>query len=154
MENEKNIFINACGYDKSIVNIETKYINTDDEETVDDVGSQVIDKVNVNLFKSLRQTLIDITYDSDTDYNFVQTVNMLKDFSKPENGLNMHNGKIPCIQCTISPTYYDGEYYITFVHATWCLMPSKIGDKADTIRFIVDNDLIHCYRLNASEDNT
>ena len=147
MKSEKEIFISSCGKNKSVATIETKFIATKDD-TVEEVDEKVLDGLTVNIFKSLRYTLVDLTFEDSNDYDFVQTATVLRNFSKAENGINMENGKIPCIQLTIAPKEFEGDYYITGVHGTWCLMASKPDEKDDTVRFIFENDLIHSYHLN------
>ncbi len=151
---EREVFVAACGVDeegvnRSLVKIETKFLTMDGEE--DAVGEITLDGPVVNIFRSMRFTMLDLTYDSGTDFDFVHAVQLLKDFSVPENSLDDEDTRVPCIQLTVMPKELDGVYYITGVHGTWCLMPSVPGRADDTIRFLFENDLVHTYRINETE---
>ena len=155
MKTEKEVYIAACGVDedgnsKSVVSIETEFINLKDnsEEPVERMS---LDGVSVNIFRALQHTTVDFTFADGMGYDIVQAVNMLKRFSVPGNSVEDDGDRIACIAITIMPKELEGEYFICGLHAIWCLMSSVIGQKSDTIRFIIDNQLFKTYATNAAK---
>lgn len=152
MLTEKDVFIAASGVTedgdgKSLSQIATKFLDmgTGEEELVREMS---FDGVIINIFKSLRMTMIDFKFESALDYNFVQASEMLKEFTSVENSADPESNRMPIVQVTIMPEELEGQYYITGVHGSWCLMPSEQGKAADIIRFIFDNDTVHTFRIN------
>ena len=149
---EKTVFIAACGVDekgtnKSITKVETNYLNVADN--AEKVESEItMDGAVVNIFRSLRYTMIDFQFTNSADCDYVRALQLLKEFSIPENSLDTESSIIPCIQVTVMPKELEGKYFITGIHGTWCAIPSEPNRLADTIRFIFENGLVHTYRIN------
>lgn len=155
MLTEKQIFIEASGVDeegtpKSLVQLATKFfdVNEGDEEKVREM---TFDGAVVNIFRSLRMTMIDLKFESAVDYGFIQASEMLKEFTTAENSTDEETGRMPIVQLTIMPKELEGQYYICGIHGSWCLMPSEPGKAADIIRFIFDNDTVHSFEINETE---
>ena len=147
---EKDVFLASCGVDedgegKSVAMIETLFIDSDPSKDEKIVDSITFDGVPVNIFRSLRSTIIDLQFRDNTDYDFIQSLTILKDFTRAENSIDEKS--VPTIQLTVMPKEYEGLYYITGVHGTWCAMADVPGKLPDIIRFIFDNDLVHTYRI-------
>ena len=155
---EKEVFIAACGVDddqnnKSIVKIESKIFHTKNS-TEEDVSERTIDGPVVNIFRSMRYTMIDLQFSDNSDYDYINVSAMLKDFCTPGNSIDDLAEDIPAIVLTVMPKSLEGEYYICGMHGTWCLMPSQPNRLADTIRFIFDNNLVHTYQIDESQVDT
>ena len=150
---EKEIFISACGIDedgegKSIVMIETLFASPDPSKEEKIVDSITFDGTPVNIFRSLRSSLLDIQFRDNTDYDYVQALSILKDFTKAENSLDSSSESVPTVQVTLMPKDLEGLYYIVGIHGTWCAMSDEAGKLPNIIRFIFDNDLFHTYRIS------
>ncbi|MCR5102735.1 MAG: hypothetical protein K6B41_15410 [Butyrivibrio sp.] len=154
MITEKDVFRACCGIDnngesKALSRIELKKFHSDRKEEM--VSEITLDGVIVNIFRSMRYTLVDLQYEDNSDYDYVRCVQLLKEFSVAENSMDEKAEYIPAIQVTLMPKEYAGRYFMTGVHGTWCLMPSKVGILPDTIRFIFDNPLLNVYEMNMEE---
>ena len=149
---DKDVFKAACGItedkdNKSLVKIETKFYSANDNSEAD-VEQRTIDGPVVNIFRSLRYTIVDLQFSDNSDYDYINVSQMLKNFSTPENSMDTVTDKIPAIVLTVMPKSLEGQYYICGMHGTWCLQPSAPNKLADTIRFIFENDLLHTYQVN------
>lgn len=152
---EKEIFIAACGVDednnsKATIQIKASVLNVQNN-TEEELQELTTDTPVVSIFRSYRYTMIDLQYPGSTDAEYIQSVNLLKEFSRPENSLEDDAAEIPSIILTVVPNELELEYFIVGIHGTWCLMPSEIASEIDTIRFIFDNELLHTYKFNDSE---
>ena len=147
---EKDIFIASCGVDedgdgKSVAIIETLFVDSDPSKEEKIVDSITFDGVPVNIFRSLRSTIIDLQFRDNTDYDYIQSLTILKNFTTAENSIEEGNTFVPTIQLTLMPKEYEGLYYVVGVHGTWCAMADEPGILPNIIRFIFDNDLVHTY---------
>lgn len=150
---DKDVFQAACGVtedkdNKSLIKIETKFIHTENGGSEETVEQRTLDGPIINIFRSLRYTMVDIQFADNCDYDYINVTQMLKNFCTPKNSMDTVADKIPAIVLTVMPKSLQGQYYICAMHGTWCLMPSKPNRMADTIRFIFDNELIHTYQIN------
>ncbi len=152
---EKEVFIATCGVDedknnKSLIKVETKVFHIDDE-TEETISERTLDGPVVNIFRSMRYTMIDLKFRDNSDYDYINVSALLKEFCVPENSIDDKASDIPAVVLTVMPKELEGEYYITGMHGTWTLMPSQPNRLADTIRFIFDNNLVHTYRVDAED---
>ena len=150
---EKDVFLAICGINedgdgKAITMIETLYASADTSKEDRTMESITFDGVPVNIFRSLRTTMVDLQFRDNTDYDYIQTMNLLKSFSKPENSLYDTKNGIPTLQLTIMPKELEGTYYLVGIHGMWCTMADEAGRLPDIIRFIFDNDLINTYSVS------
>lgn len=152
---EKDILIACCGTDADgITNSIVKVQNTilDINKDAEDIKSEVtLDNPSVNIMRTYRYTIVDLIFINDTDYDYINTVQMLRDFIIPENSMDAEDSLVPAIVVTISPKSFEGQYYVAGMHGTWCLMPSDPSGPVNTIRFIFDNELLHTYELNDAD---
>ncbi len=153
---ERDIFLACCGNDeqgdnKSTVAVKLSKIdlNTGEEETQDEM---LFDNPVVNILRNPRFTMVDLTFTNKDDYEFVNLVARLQDFSKVENTAQTDDAMIgPTIILTVIPKSYKGEYYCSGMHGVWVAMPSRIGSPIDTVRFIFDNELFLAYNYDISQ---
>lgn len=153
MVSEMEIFKAACGLNddgegRSIVRAEAKILHLKDGGSEEPVSDMTMDGLCVNIHRSYRYTMIDLQFDDNYDPDFVRLSTMLKDFTGPEQSMDVGNDRVPALVLTVMPKAYDGEYFICGMHGTWCLMPSAPNRLADTVRFIFDNELVHTYQIN------
>lgn len=152
MMTERDVFLASCGVGeegqgKSVMQVATKFLNiADDTEEI--VRQLTMDGAVVNIFRSMRFTMVDLKFGSGTDYDFIQTVQLLSEFTTAENSIDDNAERIPCVQLTLMPKQLEGEYYVCGIHGTWCVMPSEAGRMPDMVRFMFDNDCLHTYRIN------
>ncbi len=152
---EKDVFVAACGVNdeyegKSVSMIQTLFLSADPSKEEREVDGITFDGVPINIFRSLRSTIIDLQFRDNTDYDFVRSVSLLKDFCKVENSMGGDDEEIPTVQLTIMPKEYEGLYYIVGVHGTWCTMADESAKLPNILRFIFTNDLVHTYRISDS----
>ena len=55
---------------------------------------------------------------------------------------------MPTLYVTIMPYVYEMEYFLTGLHAVWCLMPSVADGGIDTVRLIFNNELFSVYQVD------
>lgn len=155
MITEKDIYIAACGVDtrginKALIKVETSILNTDGRDP-DNIDSIVLDNPTVNIFKTRSFTMIDLTFASEEDYEFMNLTRVLSDFCKVENSMDEKSGEMPAVCVSICPKKYNGEYVVVGMHAMWMIHQSSPGRGIDTLRFIVENGFMHTYQLNIDE---
>lgn len=156
MLNEKEVMLSACGISeegesKAYIKVTNAILDVtkNKQEVVDDI---ILDGPVVNIFRNFKFTMVDLTFSSGTDYEFINLSDTLKELSKPEKSLGEDEDLIPALIVTVAPKELDYEYYLTGVHASWCLTVSDTGmDTVDTVRFIFTNDMIHVYHMDTSE---
>ena len=153
---EREIFLSCCGNDekgdnKATIALKLSKINLNngDEEVKDEM---LFDNPVVNIIRNPRFTMIDLTFTNKEDFEFVNLVARLQDFSKAENTAETDDAMIgPTIILTVIPKAYKGEYYCSGMHGVWVVMPSRIGGEIDTVRFIYDNELFMAYNNDISQ---
>ncbi len=153
---EREIMLSCCGEDdfgsnRATVAVKLSRINleTEEEEIEDEM---LFDNPIVNIFRNPRFTMIDLTFTNREDFEFINLVARLQDFSKAENtAVNTKATIGPTIVLTIIPKETKGEFYCSGIHGIWCCMPSKIGAPIDTVRFIYDNELFMAYHNDFSD---
>lgn len=155
MITEKDIYIASCGVDtrginKALIKVETSILNIDGRDP-DNIDSIVLDNPTVNIFKTRSFTMIDLTFASEDDYEFMNLTRVLTDFCKVENSMDEKNGEIPAVCVSICPKEYNGEYVVVGMHAMWMIHQSSPLAGIDTLRFIVENGFMHTYQLNIDE---
>lgn len=154
MITEREILIAGCGVNsegsgKSILKIETKFIDIIKGEEI--VQREIVmDGPVLNIHRNLKSAIVDVKFPGITDYDLVQTVKMLNEFTIPENSMDSSDDNIPVIQLTFMPKELEGIYFGTGIHASWVLMASDVNKPADTIRFIFDCNEFHTYRISDS----
>lgn len=149
---DKDVFLAICGIDedgdgRAVSMIETLYAATDPSREDRTVDSITFDGHPVNIFRSLRSTMVDIQFRDNTDYDYIQALDILKGFSNPENSVGDVTDGIPTIQLTVMPKELEGLYYMVGIHGVWYTMADEPGRLPNIIRFIFDNDLLHTYRI-------
>ncbi len=152
---ERDILISACGEDedghsKSVVSVKMSEINskTGEEKVIDEL---VLKTPIVNIFRSIKYTMIDLTYMWPSDFEFVNLFGRLQEFSKTD-ALNPDMDVMQTIVVTVSPKEYIGEFYLTGLHGAWSMQPSKSGAKIDTVRFIFDNEFFNVFAIDTGEE--
>lgn len=152
MLSEKEVLIAACGkdrdgYSKSAVKIDNAIINvnTGDESIVKEL---LIDDAIVNIFRNAQMTMLDLTYDNPENYEFENLIRFLQDATQTENTMDSQQQHVPSIVITVCPKELEFEYYITGIHALWCIQPSQAGGVNDTVRLIFTNSLFHVYHMD------
>lgn len=147
---EREIILSCCGEDeygdtRSTVAVKLSKINLN-EGSEDILDEMLFDNPIVNVLRNPRFTMVDLTFLSTEDFEFVNLAARLQDFSKAENTAENEECTIgPTIVVTIIPKETKGEYYCSGMHGVWCLMPSKVGVPIDTVRFIFDNELFQAF---------
>lgn len=149
---EKDILMAACGVDeesegKAQVMVETKFVDVEKGEEIR-VDAMHLQAPIINCFRNLHRMNVDIQFDNASDPEFVQCIQMLKDFCVPENSMDNSDSLIPVVQVTIMPLSLEGEYFIGGFHASWTVIPSQKDKLPDTIRFIFNNNDFHTYHIN------
>ena len=152
---EKEIFLACCGNNelgdnKSDVAIKLCRINleTGEEDVLDEM---IFDNPIVSILRNPRFVMVDLTFTNKADFEFINLVARLQDFSNVQNSAENETATIgPTIIVTVLPKEYKGEYYASGMHAVWVVMPSRIGAPMDTVRFIFDNELFAAYRSDIS----
>ena len=86
-------------------------------------------------------------------YNREYMFKMLKAFTDSNNSISELADVIPTIQVTIIPKGLLGDYFVSGLHASWCVMPSEAGGDMNTIRFIFQNEYLHCFEINDNEED-
>ncbi len=152
---EKDILIAMCGVDenyepKAQVMMETKFIDIVKGEEIR-VDTIHLHGPIVNCFRSNRFMNVDLQFDSSSDPHFVQCIQMLKDFCKPENSVDSNDNQMPIIQLTIMPITFGGEYYASGIDGSWTIVPSQPNRLPDTIRFIFIYGDFFTYRIKESD---
>lgn len=149
---EKDIMKACCGTDEvgntnSAVKVQNLILNitTGEQKIINEV---TLDNPSVNMFRSFRYTMVDLIFNSHTDYDFLNTTSMLNAFTVSDNSMDSEDYNVPSIVVTICPKEYDCEYYTVGMHGAWCLQPHIAGEEINTIRFIFDNELFHTYEVN------
>ena len=82
---EKDVFLAICGINedgegKAITMVATLFASADPSKEDRTVESITFDGVPVNIFRSLRTTMVDLQFRDNTDYDYIQTMNLLKSF--------------------------------------------------------------------------
>lgn len=157
MITERDIYLATCGINergisKALVKVETAIV-MNQNSTPDTVDSIILDNPVINMIKTRAFTMIDLTFPSGEDYEFINLSTMLSDFCSVENTMNEDNGEMPAICVSICPKEYNGEYVVVGMHAMWTLHQSRKEKGIDTIRFIVENGFMHTYQLNVDGFN-
>lgn len=143
--NEKYAFMVCCGEDEdgnnnSIVSVKLSFINMEDE-TEDIIDEFILDNPVVNIFKSSKGAFMDLTFMYHDDYDFVNLVGRLNEFSKTQNSAPLLNGMdAPSIFVTATAKKYRGEWFAIGKEAVWCVMPSRAGRPNDTVRFLMASE--------------
>lgn len=154
--NEKYAFIVCCGENEdgdtnALVSVKLSYINMEDE-TESILDELILDNPVVNIFKSTKGAFIDLTFLYPEDYDFVNLVGRLQEFSKVENSAPLLNGMdAPSIFITVTSKEYKGEWFCVGREAMWCVMPSNIGKPYDTVRFLMASDDLAGFHRDLSE---
>ncbi len=149
---EKDIFNASCGAmedgtSRALVMVETKeFIVTNETEKI--LTEFSCDNPVVNIHRGFAQTIIDLTFEDSEDYDFVHIFKALKEFTNPNNSVGELAKSIPTIQVTVIPKGLMGDYFVSGLHASWCAMPSEAGGDINTIRFIFQNEYLHCFKTN------
>lgn len=141
---ELDVFIAACGNDefgnsKASVAIKVSGVDVVKGEEVDELDEIVLDEPIVNICKSYKFTMVDLTFNPKS-FDFVNAVARLQDFTKIEQLARGPENIVPSVILTVSPKSMIGEVYCTGMFGAWCLMPSQVGRAIDTIRFTFEND--------------
>lgn len=152
MLSEREIFIRACGrtadgFAKSAIKIDDADINVNThEENI--LNELMLDNPVVNIFRNAKMTMLDLTFDNPEDYEFHHLIGFLQNATSLDRTMDTVSDTVPSVIITICPKELEFEYYITGLHAIWCLQPSQIDGPIDTVRFIFTNDLFHVYHMN------
>lgn len=152
---EKDIMELACGVDEDgdnngvvKVNLSKLDVTSEKEEIVFET---FLDGPVINIFRGYRLTQIDIEFPSSQDFDLMQLNHQLNEFTTIQNSLDEETETIPAIILNIMPKDYIGEYFISALHGSWCLMPKEVGNEISVIRFIFENPLVHVFRVNDTE---
>lgn len=152
MLTEKDVLIAACGkdrdgYSKSAVKIDDAMIDATTGE--EDVNNELLlDNAVVNIFRNSQMTMVDLTFDNPEDYEFTQLVYFLQEATAIENTMDTYEQHVPSVIITICPKALEFEYYVTGIHAMWCVQPSQVGGANDTVRLIFTNNMFHVYHMD------
>ncbi len=152
--NERDIFLAVCGEDEGqesrcITSIRMCDINvrTNEDVTLDEV---VIDTPIVNIYRTMNTTIVDLTFPSVTDFDFINVTARLNYFIKTEFE-PLDEEVVRSIVLTLTPKEEYIEYYVTGLYGTYTLMPSVAGGDIDTIRFFFSNELFGTYQVRLSD---
>lgn len=148
---KKEILMAVCGVDddseaKAQIMIETKFIDVEKGEELRVDSIQLYGPI-LHCFRNLHRMNVDIQFENASDSDFLQCTQMLKEFCIPENSMDNSDSLIPIVQVTILPLSFEGEYFISGVHASWTIIPSQENKLPDTIRFIFNNNDFHTYHI-------
>lgn len=152
---EHDVFKNTCGEDEkgnakavTVIKLSDFYIKDEKEIVLDEI---VLNNPIINIFKTPVQVMVDLTFINSSDYEFINAVARMQDFIKMENR-NPSPEVLSTIVLTLLPKEYLGNIYLTGIHGTFCIIPSKPDVPVDTIRFIYNNEYFHTFCLPV--DNT
>ena len=153
---ERDIFIACCGEDednnpRSIVAVRMSKYDAATGEEIELADEVILDEPVVNIFRSPRFTMVDLTFIPNS-FSFVNLTARMQDFIKAENMAGESDNIIPSIALTLNPKDHLGVFYCTGLHGAWSLMPSKVGYKIDTMRFTFDNTMFGSFVLGEQDE--
>ena len=128
---ERDIFLACCGEDdegqsKAIVNIRMADMDTDRDEEISTLDEIVTQTPIVNIYRTKGMTMVDLTFQTVTGFDFVNLVGRLNHFMRAEFE-PLDESILRAVIVTLTPTEEYVEYYATGMYGTWFLMPSVPG---------------------------